>query len=428
MNNKLDNQQMFLDNEKLIYFTMKKYFPHIFKNLDTREEYYQIGAIGLLKAINNYNSNMAAFSTYAISIIWGEMKRNIREHNDSIHFSRKIIDIANRLISTYNESNRDDEDYENWIEKSISELDISEHDKIGVRNYILKPIALETQDTEDNKLTFGDRLASKVNVINDIEYNDYIFNIANKLNNRDKRVFYELLNDSTQREIASKIGVSQAQISRIQRKIKMYAIKELWNIGQFDTVLDKIYDIYSNGKGISNDDLIKICHNYQIDLSKCPQYLIEKRIKPMQKNETKIYSKKSCQKLILKCVMKLLLSNKEPQDNNNFKQSVEHLLIKNNYNNESIFKHLQSMVTSQIKSCIDLAKKTIEKYHYKYEYEIVVDELDFKVSKFIKREVRQELISHFPKNNIKTASNDNIIDSIILLLEQFKKDNLMVRF
>lgn len=69
MNNKLDNQQMFLDNEKLIYFTMKKYFPHIFKNLDTREEYYQIGAIGLLKAINKYNSNIAAFSTYAISII-----------------------------------------------------------------------------------------------------------------------------------------------------------------------------------------------------------------------------------------------------------------------------------------------------------------------------------------------------------------------
>lgn len=424
MNNKLDNQQMFLDNEKLIYFTMKKYFPHIFKNLDTREEYYQIGAIGLLKAINKYNSNIAAFSTYAISIIWGEMKRNIRDHSNTIHFSRKIIDIANNLIYAYNESEHDNEDYENWIEKSIRELDISEHDKIGVRNYILKPIALETQDTEDNKLTFGDRLASKVNVIDDIEYNDYMFNIANKLNNRDKRVFYELLNDSTQIEIASKIGVSQAQISRIQRKIKMYAIKELWNIGQFDTALDKIYDIYSNGKGISNDDLIKICHNYQIDLSKCPQYLIEKRIKPMQKNETKIYSKKSCQKLILKCVMKLLLSNKEPQDNNNFKQSVEHLLIKNNYNNESIFKHLQSMVTSQIKSCIDLAKKTIEKYNYKREYEIVVDELDFKTSKFIKQEIK----SYSLQNTVKTSSNDNIINSIINLLEQFRRDNLMVRF
>lgn len=352
------------------------------------------------------------------------MKRNIRDHSNTIHFSRKIIDIANNLIYAYNESEHDNEDYENWIEKSISELDISEHDKIGVRNYILKPIALETQDTEDNKLTFGDRLASKVNVIDDIEYNDYIFNIANKLNNRDKRVFYELLNDSTQIEIASKIGVSQAQISRIQRKIKMYAIKELWNVGQFDTALDKIYDIYSNGKGISNDDLIKICHNYQIDLSKCPQYLIEKRINPMQKNETKIYSKKSCQKLILKCVMKLLLSNKEPQDNNNFKQSVEHLLIKNNYNNESIFKHLQSMVTSQIKSCIDLAKKTIEKYNYKREYEIVVDELDFKTSKFIKQEIK----SYSLQNTVKTSSNDNIINSIINLLEQFRRDNLMVRF
>lgn len=249
MNNKLDNQQMFLDNEKLIYFAMKKYFPHIYYNLDTREEYYQVGAIGLLKAINNYDSDMSAFSTYAVSMIWGEMKRNIRDHSNTIHFSRRIIDIANNLIYAYNESEHDVEDYETWIEKSICELDISEHDKNGVRNYILKPIALETQNPENDKMTFGNTLASKINVTDDIEYNDYIFNIANKLNDRDKRIFYELLNDSTQMEIASKVGVSQAQVSRIQRKIKMYAIKELWSVGQFDTALDKIYDIYSDGGG-----------------------------------------------------------------------------------------------------------------------------------------------------------------------------------
>ena len=152
----------------------------------------------------------------------------------------------------------------------------------------------------------------------------------------------------------------------------------------------------------------------------------------MQENETKIYSKKNCQKLILKCVMKLLLSNTEPQDNNSFKQDVKKLLIKNNYNNESIFIRLQSMVTSQIKSCINLAKKNIEKYNYQYEYEIVVDELDFKASKFIKKEIRQEVKSYSPKSDIKTSSsdkiNDNVIDSIIVLLERFRRDNLMVRF
>lgn len=182
------------------------------------------------------------------------------------------------------------------------------------------------------------------------------------------------------------------------------------------------------GGGTGNVDLIKICHQYQIDLSKCPKYLLEKRIKPMQENIQKIYSKKSCQKLILKCVMKLLLSNKEPQDNNSFKQAVQKLLIKNDFNNESIFKHLESMVTSQIKSCIDLAKKNIEKYNYKREYEIVVDELDFKASKFIKKEAQQVIKSYSPKNDIKTSSNDNIITSIITLLEQFRRDNLMVRF
>ena len=127
------------------------------------------------------------------------------------------------------------------------------------------------------------------------------------------------------------------------------------------------------------------------------------------------------------CVMKLLLTNKEPQDNNNFKQTVQQILIKNNYNNESLFKHLQSMVTSQIKSCIDLANKNIEKYEYKYEYEVIIDELDFKPSKIIKNKIHQEVLRSSIENKNKTSS-DNIIDSVINLLQRFRKDNLMIRF
>lgn len=140
----------------------------------------------------------------------------------------------------------------------------------------------------------------------------------------------------------------------------------------------------------------------------------------MHEIEQKNYSKKSCQKLILKCVMKLILKGCNLNDNNTFKQSVKKLLITNNYDNESIFKHLESMVTSQIKSCIDFAKKNIEKYNYTKEYEIIVDELDLKSFKSIK------------KNEDETLKNDNDksnpINNIISILECFRRDNLMIRF
>ena len=125
-----------------------------------------------------------------------------------------------------------------------------------------------------------------------------------------------------------------------------------------------------------------------MDFKKIFNYYKEKRINDMQELNTKIYSKKICQKLILKCVMKLILKNKLPSIDT-FKQSVKTMLISNKYDNESIIKHLESMINSQIVSCIDLANKTIEKYKYNYEYEIVVDELDFNPSKFIKKEPRQ---------------------------------------
>lgn len=422
---KVDTEQLFLNNENLIYFTMKKYFPHIYYNLDSREEYYQVGSIGLLKACKKYDSSVSKFSTYAVPMIWGEIKRNIRDTSNTIHFSRRLIDIANNLIRVYNESEID-EDYENWIEKQLLELDISDHDKIGVRNYLFKPLALETKMDDEDKLTIMDAIASPTNVEDDIIFEDYINNISKSLQPRDKDVLYRLINGETQTSIASICGVSQAQVSRIERKIKMLATKQLFDIGSYDTAIDKIFILNPSISTMSEFE--KICQQYQMDISKCPKSLIEKRIKPMQENIQKIYSKKSCQKLILKCVMKLLLQDKEPSDNDGFRNSVKKLLMKNDYNNESLFNHLNSMVTSQIKSCIDFAKKNIEKYNYKREYEIVVDELDFKPSKFIKKDSLQEIKLSSPKSEPKTPSSDNIVDSILTLLEQFRRDNLMVRF
>ena len=421
MNNKFDKQQMFIDNDKLIYLTMKKYFPHLYSNSNVREDYYQIGAVGLLKAIERYDATKAAFSTYAVQMIWGEIKRNFRDKSNVVHYSRKVIDIANQLNSTYN-SSEIDTDYEFWLTQELNKLDISYDEQLGVINYIFKPINLDTPTDNDEKLSIADSIASTLNVLDDVEYNSYIDNINNKLNEREKKIFKEYLSGDKQTVMGANNGISQAQVSRILKKVKCLAVKELYNAEYYDLASKLLYEMYEN-----ECDIEEICKKYQMNFQKIHNRYKENRINNMQELNIKNYSKKSCQKLILKCVMKLILKNKIPTADT-FKQSVKKLLISNNYNNESVINHLEAMINSQIVSCIDLAKKTITKYNYNYEYEIVVDELDFNPSKLIKKEQCYDIRKIKPINNSKDMSCNNIIDNIISILEGFRRDNLMVRF
>ena len=137
--------------------------------------------------------------------------------------------------------------------------------------------------------------------------------------------------------------------------------------------------------------------------------------------DTKIYSKKSCQKIILKCTMKLLLDTTFNSGNSNidFKTYIKMILKLNKYDNVSIITHLNNLGRSQIQSLLALANKTIEKYNYSHSSEFIIDDLDFK-------NIKPKLES-IPDES-QTLSSDNPITSIISLLEIMKRDNLMVRF
>lgn len=137
--------------------------------------------------------------------------------------------------------------------------------------------------------------------------------------------------------------------------------------------------------------------------------------------DTKIYSKKSCQKIILKCTMKLLLDTTFNSGNSNidFKTYIKMILKSNNYDNVSIITHLNNLGRSQIQSLLVLANKTIEKYNYSHSSEFIIDDLDFK-------NIKPKLESILDESQ--TLSSDNPIASIISLLEIMKRDNLMVRF
>ena len=429
MDNKLNKQEMFLNNEKLIYFTMKKYFPQLYYNLDNREDYYQIGAIGLLKAIDNYNSNVASFSTYAIPVIWGEMKRTLRDDSRNIHYGRKIVDVANNLMKLYNETNNSEDDYVVFLNKQLSTLDISTDEKFGVINYYLDTMSLDDivyDKNDSNKITVADTIPDETNIDDIAIKNNYISNVNNQLTKNEREVLIYLLNDETQRNIANKCNLSQPQISRIERKIKVLFIKELCHAEQYDLALRLLCKL------CNNKNILEFCLKHRINIPNITNKL-EKRELNMNENLQKDYSKESCHDLIVKCVIKLLLQ-KRNMNNNTFKNSIIYLLNKSNLKNKSVNNYLNNLNKSEMDNIIDEAKQNIIKFNYRYDYEIKIDECMLELSKFneiekhITNPINMKHKSNSEKSPLEDNTNDDTFINIYKLLETFKRDNMLLKF
>ena len=122
--------------------------------------------------------------------------------------------------------------------------------------------------------------------------------------------------------------------------------------------------------------------------------------------------------------MKLILSNKhEINDICKFKQRIINLLKQNDYDSECIFKHLNAQSISQINSLIDYANKLIDKYQYKREYEILVNEDELQLYKI------KKVTKTFNKESFKSiTTTKDIKSSIITLLEVLKQNNLASQF
>lgn len=422
-------EQLFEDNKNLIWFVIKKYFPHIFNdwNNPDREDYYQIGSVGLLKAIRNYNDSISSFSTYAVPMIWGEIKRYCRD-NKPIKYSRKIIDICSSILASVN---FDKEDALFKINELIDELDINDSEKLAVRTYYITNQSLDEIMFENNKdgdqISLADIIPSSTNIVDDVIYNDYLNKLFENESERTKLCMKMMLDGKTQNEIVDALNneISQAQVSRILRKLKIKIINCFIDSEEYDIAL-KCIDKLFNPKNL--DNLIDIEKSYRLKIYKIPKSILINYFKESESNmnNTSNYSKKSCQRLITKCIMKLILSNNHKfNDINKFKQRIINLLKANDYDSECIFNHLNRQSISQINSLIDYAAKLIDKYQYKHEYEILINEDELQISKIKKviRDIDKEKI------DIKSISTQkDIKTSIITILEVLKQNNLASQF
>ena len=194
---------------------------------ENADDLFQIGCIGLMKAIDNFDTTLnVRFSTYAVPMIIGEIRRYLRDNN-SIRVSRSLRDTAYKAIHAkeyYMKQNL----REPTVQEIASEIGIKKEDIVYALDAIQSPVSLyEPVYTEGgDTLYVMDQISDKKNKeehwIEDISLKEAM----NRLETRERNIiemrFYE---GKTQMEVAQEIGISQAQVSRLEK----HALKSMKN-------------------------------------------------------------------------------------------------------------------------------------------------------------------------------------------------------
>ena len=208
--------------EELIYGNLRLVLSVIQKFAGRKEnidDIFQVGCIGLIKAIDNFNTELdVKFSTYAVPMIIGEIRRYLRDNN-AIRISRSVRDLAYRALAVRESLMKEKE-----VEPRAEEIAvILGEDKISVikaMEAVIEPISLyepvfnesgdsvyvidQLSDTSENEEAWHERVALR--------------EALETLGEREKKIikmrFYD---NKTQMEIASEIGISQAQVSRLEK-------------------------------------------------------------------------------------------------------------------------------------------------------------------------------------------------------------------
>ncbi|MGN0960791.1 MAG: SigB/SigF/SigG family RNA polymerase sigma factor [Christensenellales bacterium] len=204
------------ENSPLIKSVIKKYLN---KGIEF-DDLFQLGSLGFLKAINNFDESFGVkFSTYAVPMIAGEVKRFIRD-NGIIKVSRstKQLNIRiNRFIENYINKN----EISPSIDIIAKEFEISEREVVYAMDASNKPMSLFTLvgDESGKEQYLIDKIEDE-NKLNDELDNQLLYSVIKELPPREKKIIIlRYFRDKTQKEIANELGVSQVQISRLENKI-----------------------------------------------------------------------------------------------------------------------------------------------------------------------------------------------------------------
>jgi RNA polymerase sporulation-specific sigma factor len=213
----LNAKEILLENNTSLLKSIVRRFNN--KGIDY-EDLYQLACVGFLKAISNFNEEFEVrFSTYAVPMIAGEIKRFMRD-DGSIKVSRAIKILAhkiNRFIQEYANKNNKSPD----IEEIANAFNVDCGDVVVALDSVRMPISLfeTSNDDKDNTTELIDKIPSNDNQEQLID-KLLLKNIIKDLPERDKKIIIlRYYRDMTQSEIAKMLGISQVQVSRLENKI-----------------------------------------------------------------------------------------------------------------------------------------------------------------------------------------------------------------
>ncbi|HHW30436.1 MAG TPA: RNA polymerase sporulation sigma factor SigG [Clostridiaceae bacterium] len=183
------------------------------------DDLFQVGCIGLIKAIDNFDvSQNVKFSTYAVPMIIGEIRRYLRDNN-SIRVSRSLRDVAYKALQV-KEKLTSMNSKEPSIEDIANELNVPKEDVVLALNAIQDPISLFESVYHDggDAIFVMDQVSDEKNMDENWLEGISIKEAMRKLNDREKLILnLRFFEGKTQMEVAEEIGISQAQVSRLEK-------------------------------------------------------------------------------------------------------------------------------------------------------------------------------------------------------------------
>lgn len=202
-------------NLRLVLSVIRRFFS----KGESADDLFQIGCVGLIKAIDNFEMEQnVQFSTYAVPMIIGEVKRYLRD-NSSIRISRSIKELAYKIIvekdKFVGEKNR-----EPTVDELAKILNVPKEDIIMSLDAVQSPVSLQEPVGGNNvdNINVEDQISDRKNSDSYWAETITIVEAMKKLNDKEKMIINKrFFEGRTQIEVAEEIGISQAQVSRLEK-------------------------------------------------------------------------------------------------------------------------------------------------------------------------------------------------------------------
>ena len=186
---------------------------------ENADDLFQVGCVGLIKAIDNFDVDKPVrFSTYGVPMIIGEIRRYLRD-NSAIRVSRSMRDTAYRVLQVRDRFIAENQ-REPTVEQIAKELDIPREEVVFAMDAIVDPVSLyePVYDHGGDAICVMDQLRDTRNTDEDWTDRIALKEAMKRLDPRERRIlslrFYE---GKTQMEVSAEVGISQAQVSRLEK-------------------------------------------------------------------------------------------------------------------------------------------------------------------------------------------------------------------